>query len=387
MISDIRVLELSAPSTMLAGAILGDLGADVVTVEPLQGAAGRRMAPFLGGVPGVERSLTWQALNRNKRGMTLAVESVDGRAILRELLGKFDIVIASSESPVAGVLGEIERGDREIRCIIVPFSESGPKNGYLGADIVIQAASGSTFVTGDQDRKPIIFPVPQSQMHAGAEAAIACLAALAARDADGLGQAAMVSARTASMFAAFSQPLIVGARGESTAGAVAVARRPQLPIPTIWACSDGYVVISIMPGPAFPKSTTGLAHWVRDLGLLDDETAGRDWARLPDDGSKEGPSSTDFMALVAAVEVACVTVSKADLQRIARERGFFLAPIRDMADIAGAENFRERGIFLPVAVEAGGPSREVPLRFATFSNFAIECRRAAPSLSEHTGSC
>src|SRR5438552_2946673 len=124
MLSDVRVLELSAPSTMLAGAILGDLGADVVVVEPLQGAAGRRMAPFLGAVPGIERSLTWQAMNRNKRGMTLALETVDGRAILRELLEKFDIVIASRQSPEAAVLGEIERGEREIRCLIVPFSES-----------------------------------------------------------------------------------------------------------------------------------------------------------------------------------------------------------------------------------------------------------------------
>ena len=79
MLHDVRVIELSSPGTMLAGRILADLGADVIVVEPPAGAAGRRLAPFQSDTPGMERSLTWHALNRNKRAITLDLASPDGR--------------------------------------------------------------------------------------------------------------------------------------------------------------------------------------------------------------------------------------------------------------------------------------------------------------------
>ena len=93
MLDDVRVLEVSAPETMLAGRILADLGADVVVVEPPAGSAGRRLAPFLDDQPGIERSLTWHALNNNKRGVTLDLSSSDGKALMRDLATKFDVVI------------------------------------------------------------------------------------------------------------------------------------------------------------------------------------------------------------------------------------------------------------------------------------------------------
>ena len=93
MLSEIRVLEISDPSTMLAGQILGDLGADVITVEPPEGAHGRRYEPFIEDIPGIDRSLTWHALNRNKRAMTLRADRVDGRALLTQLAQRSDIVL------------------------------------------------------------------------------------------------------------------------------------------------------------------------------------------------------------------------------------------------------------------------------------------------------
>ena len=93
MLDDVRVLEVSAPETMLAGRILADLGAEVVVVEPPAGSRGRRLAPFLDDQPGLERSLTWHALNYNKRGVTLDLSSPDGKALMRDLATKFDVVI------------------------------------------------------------------------------------------------------------------------------------------------------------------------------------------------------------------------------------------------------------------------------------------------------
>src|ERR1700722_6592817 len=101
MLSDIRVLEISAPETMQAGSILAALGADVVVVETPAGSAGRRMEPFLDEIPGLERSLTWHALNRNKRGITLDLHSADSRELLGRLLEKCDIAFDSASSGVA----------------------------------------------------------------------------------------------------------------------------------------------------------------------------------------------------------------------------------------------------------------------------------------------
>ncbi len=108
MLRDVRVLEISEPETMLAGRILADLGAHVVTIEPPSGAAGRRMEPFLDDIPGLERSLTWHAMNRNKRGITLNLNSVDGRALLATLARNFDAVIESAESGGGAPLDRID---------------------------------------------------------------------------------------------------------------------------------------------------------------------------------------------------------------------------------------------------------------------------------------
>ena len=65
---------------------------------------GRRLAPFLDDIPGIERSLTWHALNYNKRGVTLDLSSPDGKAMMRDLTTKFDVVIeAVAQNLAAGL--------------------------------------------------------------------------------------------------------------------------------------------------------------------------------------------------------------------------------------------------------------------------------------------
>jgi benzylsuccinate CoA-transferase BbsE subunit len=134
VLSDLRVIEISEPPTMLAGQLLGDLGADVLLVEPPSGAAGRRMEPFAGGIPGLERSLVWQALNRNKRGITLDRHTADGRAILDTLLAKADVLLEAP--PPGGTPLDLapELAETLIHCVVWPFAESGPKSDYAVSD-------------------------------------------------------------------------------------------------------------------------------------------------------------------------------------------------------------------------------------------------------------
>src|SRR5208282_1706838 len=264
MLDDVRVLEVSASETMLAGRILADLGADVVVVEPPAGSAGRRLAPFLGDIPGTERSLTWQALNYNKRGVTLDLLSPDGKALMRDLAARFDVLIKAAGGGASSPLDSIEFSPRTIRCTITPFASTGPKSGYAATDFTVMAASGAPAMTGDLDRNPLFFPVPQAMMEAGADAAIATLAGLIARDRDGVGQRAGVSARIAAMMSAFGLALVPGSGNADcmrTEGAMVVA---GVQVPSVYECADGFALITIGFGPVFGQMTQRLAKWAAE---------------------------------------------------------------------------------------------------------------------------
>lgn len=382
MLDDIRVLELSAPETMLAGMMLADLGADVVTLEPPAGSAGRRLDPFIAGIPGIERSLAWHALNRNKRGVTLDLDSNDGRALLPDLAARFDVVLESLPPGGPSRLPGATAGGRVIHCTISPFAESGPKSRYHATDFVVTAAAGALAMTGDPDRAPVPFPVPQAMMEAGAEAAIAVLAALAARDTDGLGQRAHVSARLAGLLAAFGQPIVIGSGNSDaprTAAALAGVR-----VPAVYPCSDGFVAVTIAFGSAWGPMTTRLAGWMEAEGCLPAEAAGVDWSSFVTDLVQGRASPASLASFVDGVRTACAAKTKAELGRVARDRGLLLAPAMDMEDIARSPHHRERGLWDRVPVPVAGRAVDIPTRWAQISDFVVSSRRPAPTLSQHS---
>ena len=80
-LAGIRVLELSDQTGQFCGKLLGDLGADVVKIEPPGGEPCRRIGPFLDDIPHPERSLSFWYYNTSKRGITLNLETDDGRGL------------------------------------------------------------------------------------------------------------------------------------------------------------------------------------------------------------------------------------------------------------------------------------------------------------------
>jgi crotonobetainyl-CoA:carnitine CoA-transferase CaiB-like acyl-CoA transferase len=382
MLSDIRVLEISAPETMQAGNVLAALGADVVVIEPLSGAPGRRMEPFLDEIPGIERSLTWHALNRNKRGITLDMHSADARELLSSLLAKFDVAFDSATN-AAAPLDNFTIPERMIRIRIAPFGRSGPKSGYASSDLTVMAASGAPGVTGDPDRPPLFFPVPQAMMEAGSDAAIAALAGLAARDRDGLGQQGHVSGRIAAMMSAMSQHLGPASGNPETRrnyGAMTIA---GVQVPSMYECADGFVMISVAFGPVFGQMTQRLAKWAADENHLARNIAEISWPSFSTDLAQKKVSSADLGALVEGLKSLTRHKTKAEFGADARKLGLLASPVFNMKDVAESAQYRERGLFTSVAV-APGREIDVPSRFAQFSNFSIETRRPAPMLSEHT---
>jgi crotonobetainyl-CoA:carnitine CoA-transferase CaiB-like acyl-CoA transferase len=382
MLSDIRVLEISAPETMQAGNILAALGAEVVVVEPLTGSAGRRMEPFLDEIPGLERSLTWHALNRNKRGITLDMHSADSRELLRGLLAKFDVAFDSATNGVAP-LDDFAISEKLIRVRIAPFAHRGPKSSYASSDLTVMAASGAPGVTGDPDRPPLFFSVPQAMMEGGSDAAIAALAGIAARDRDGLGQTGHVSARVAAMMSAMSQHLAQPSGNPETRRSSGTFTIAGVQVPSMYECADGFVMISVAFGPVFGQMTQRLAKWAADENHLARNIADVSWPSFLPDLAQKKVSPADLAALIEGLKSLTRNKTKAEFGAGARKLGLLASAVFSMKDVAESAQYRERGLFTSVAV---GPGREieVPSRFAQFSNFSIETRRPAPMLSEHT---
>src|SRR5271156_5947871 len=95
MLSPYRVLDLTTERGLLCGQMLADLGADVIKIEPPGGSSARTIGPFYKDAPHPDRSLYWWAYNRNKRSITLDLESEAGRALLHRLVERADFLIES----------------------------------------------------------------------------------------------------------------------------------------------------------------------------------------------------------------------------------------------------------------------------------------------------
>lgn len=384
MLHDVRVIELSSPGTMLAGRILADLGADVIVVEPPAGAAGRRLAPFQGDTPGMERSLTWHALNRNKRAITLDLASSDGRDLLTQLGRNATVVLQAQNDDGSHPADTIDWPDTTIHCKISAFSRDGVKRAYHTTDLIVAAASGVPGTTGVPDRPPLFLPVPQAMMEAGAEAAIGALGALLARDRDRLGQTVDVSARIAAMMSALSVPIAVPAGNPNSVRATSRTQLGGVDLPGTYVCKDGFVLISLALGPAFGPMTKRLMQWTAEQGCVSRRIADLDWPAMADLVQRGEVTAADIREAVDGVIAVCRKTTKAELGAVARARGLLMAEISDMKDVATSAQYRERGLWADVPDSSLGADLKDPARFAQFSNYQIEIKRPAPTLSQHT---
>jgi len=105
ILSPYRVLDLAEDGCMLCAKLLGDLGADVIKIEPPGGSPTRNIGPFYHDIPDPEKSLTWFFLGLNKRGITLNLETVDGRDVFKKLVKTADFVVESFEPGYMKSLG------------------------------------------------------------------------------------------------------------------------------------------------------------------------------------------------------------------------------------------------------------------------------------------
>lgn len=169
--------------------LLGDMGADVIKVEPPGGETTRQMEFEL--APGV--SGPFLAVNRNKRGITLDLKRPEAVAVLKRLVETADVLVENYRPGVARRLGidyDTLRSvnPRLIYCSISGFGQTGPYASRGGYDLIAQGMSGIMSATGSPDGPPVKVGVPITDLGAGLFGVFGILCALRARRATGRGQ-------------------------------------------------------------------------------------------------------------------------------------------------------------------------------------------------------
>jgi succinate--hydroxymethylglutarate CoA-transferase len=263
----LRVLDLTR---ILAGPLctmmLGDMGADVIKVEPVGAGDDTRGwgPPFVAG-----ESAYFLGVNRNKRSLTLDMSGKDGQVILAALIRKSDVLVENFK------LGTLEKwgfGDDRlatdapglIRCSISGYGSDGPKAGQPGYDFILQAESGLMSICGEPSGAPTKYGVAIVDVCTGMLACSSILAALQARHRTGRGQHVEVSLYETSlaMLANVASSYLVAGKDGGRFG----NGHPSIVPYTTYPTRDGMIAVAVGNDAQFARFAEAVGHgeWARD---------------------------------------------------------------------------------------------------------------------------
>ena len=380
MLNPYRVIDLTDEKGFLCGKILGDLGADVIKIEKPTGDPARRIGPFYNNTPDAEKSLHWFAFNSSKRGITLNLETSEGREIFRKLSDGADVVI---ESFPPGYMQRLDLGysqlsashPRLIMTSITPFGQTGPYKDYKSSDITLLAMSGLMRINGDSDKPPLRMCLDQSYYLASAHAAIGTLLALWDRQASGEGQMVDVSIYECAVRTNYREPVrwehekALGHRMGN------LFPRGRIPRRQLWPCKDGYVTWMVMPEN--PKATRAFIEWIEE-----EEKTWR-WNGVKDDASLLRLTQDELSSLESLIGKFISTYTIEELERASVTRGLLLSPVYSLNDVAKDENLVSRGYWKEIKHPELGTTITYP--GFTFLSNGVEnrIRFRAPLIGEH----
>ena len=202
-LAGIKVIELANfIAGPLCGTLLADLGADVVKVEPPKGDMSRATPPIRNG-----ESVSFVALNRNKRSLVLDLKRPEAIEILLKLAGHSDVLI---EAYRPGALAKLGLGAEQVKAFnpriiytsISGFGQTGPYRRRAGVNLIIEAFSGALSVTGEPGKMPMRPGLQTADVFGALFATYATLAGLVGSGRTGEGLVADVSLVETSIAAA-----------------------------------------------------------------------------------------------------------------------------------------------------------------------------------------
>jgi crotonobetainyl-CoA:carnitine CoA-transferase CaiB-like acyl-CoA transferase len=333
-LSGYRVLDLAGPLAFHCVKLLADMGADVVKVEPPSGDAARRIPPFKDDLPHPEKSLYFLHYNTNKRGITLNLESSDGRAVFLQLARSADVVV---ESFRPGRMDELGLGYGVLRAgnpglimaSITPFGQTGPWRDYQATDIAGLALSNLMVLTGEPGEPPVQAPGEVAYGMASTYGAFGVAVALYHRLESGRGQHIDVSMHECGAHIAGYFIPQYGSTGAKPSRASRKGEETDLydPYPT----KNGYVRIFVIP----------VEQWRRLVDWM-----GRPEAIAGGEFEKMEYRRQHSEIVHGAISDFCRRHTKEELYEEGQKRRISVTPINTVREFMESAHTKARQIFL-----------------------------------------
>lgn len=379
----LRVVDLTTiVSGPYAAAILADLGADVIKVEPPGGENARHFRDDPSLVMG---SLTPHVMNlqRNKRGMVVDLRSEGGRQVFEGLVRWADVVVDNYRPGVTERL-RIDYpslkalNPRVIACSITGYGLTGPGRDRAALDATVQAFAGVMGMTGDPDGSPVRAGPLYGDLCAGMAGALGILAALAARERTGEGQHVDISMLDVQMSLINYHAVMHLMSGIPTPR---TGNEMKLHVPyNAYRATDGWLFIAVTTDP----------HWRTFVETLNAPETGLAGA------AREAAASLQDEALVtragrianrerinAAIETVVAARSRDEWVTTLNAAGIPVAPVNTLDEAVQDPQVRSRGMIVEVEHPEGG-SYEATGNPFKLSAAGEERFTPPPTLGRHT---
>jgi crotonobetainyl-CoA:carnitine CoA-transferase CaiB-like acyl-CoA transferase len=370
---NIRVVELcSFIAGPYCGKLFSDFDAEVIKIEqPGIGDEARRRGPCPGDVPHPEKSGTFLYLNSNKLGITLNLETSDGRDIFRKLIADTDILI---EDRAPGELKRLGLDYESLQKVnpalimtsITPFGQDGPYRDYKAYHLNLYHSSGQSYLLPmfaiNLDVPPVQGPGFIGEYDGGMAGATATLAALFWRDNGGTGQHIDISKQHA-MFQLERSQL----RRYVDEGINPNRTGKGRLLESLVECKDGFVVVIL----------SSQAQW---QGLF--EAMGRPQWGAREPFNTQAGRSAHYPELRERLNAWAKTLTAEELFHLVQGKGSACAPVQTVEQIFKSDQYRARDYFEEIEHPLAG-KLEYPGNPFRLSNLMRREKRPAPLLGQH----
>jgi len=367
-LAGIRVLDLTrALAGPFCTMILGDLGADVIKVEPAGGDMIRSWGPFDRGT-----SAYYLSGNRNKRGIAINFRDAKALAIVQDLAARCDVVAENFRPGAMEAMGLAyetlaAKNPRLVYASVSGFGSSGPAGGRPGFDQIAQGYSGLMSVTGSPESGPMRVGVAIGDQTAGMWCAIGVLAAIAQRAGTGCGQRVETS-----LLASLVGLLSVQAQRYLSLGEVPGLAGNTHPV------ISPYGVFQTADGPLNIAPATN-DMWLRLCAVLD---LGRVAADPRFATNADRVRHRDELKRI--LEASLASRTREEWTQVLLEADIPAGPINDMADVFADPQVRHCRLVEEVEHPELGMLRLVGSTVSIDGATGQSIRRAPPTLGQHT---
>ena len=342
-LSGLRVLDLAhGVAGPYAARLLGDLGAEVIKVEPPSGDPARGLGPFPDNVPHSERSGMFVYLNRGKRGVVLDLQQPSDREACVRLAASVDVVFESfprGERDRLGLDLHTLHGLRRslVLVSVTPFGQTGPHAAWRGNDLIAFHSSGFAFgfpalEVDNPALPPLNAPTYAAEFLAGQVAASAAMHGVLAAQQSGMGshldvslQEAVAAANNAQFNRVRQGPNGVVRRTFSTT--------PSNSVVALLPCADGWVAIS-------PREEHQWTRWLEVMG----RPAWSDEPRFRDRMSRDRNWSELYPLLAEWSRVR----TKTEVFQSAQEQRVACLPLGTATDLLASAQLAARDFFVEI---------------------------------------